>query len=81
MVRPAGFGPATCGLENRCSIQLSYGRPFFASRFTRSFEGQAAYYCFTAACPTKLREAERSRKLRAHDTAEGGETKNQRLKI
>ena len=24
--RPAGLGPTTCGLEDRCSIQLSYRR-------------------------------------------------------
>ena len=31
-VRPAGFEPATDGLENRCSIRLSYGREPAGSR-------------------------------------------------
>src|SRR5438094_3653700 len=32
MVRPAGVEPATLGLEVRCSIQLSYGRPNLVCR-------------------------------------------------
>jgi len=30
MARPTGFEPVTLCLECRCSIQLSYGRLFFA---------------------------------------------------
>ena len=32
MARPAGFEPATPGLEVPCSIQLSYGRTVFVCR-------------------------------------------------
>jgi hypothetical protein len=35
MVRLAGFGPAACGLEVRCSIQLSYRRSVFAGIVSR----------------------------------------------
>ena len=31
VARPAGLEPTTCGLEDRCSIQLSYGRSVIAA--------------------------------------------------
>lgn len=38
VVRPAGIEPATHGLENRCSIQLSYGRKIFENIGATGFE-------------------------------------------
>ncbi len=39
MVLPAGLEPATSGLENRCSIQLSYGSLGALSLFLGALQG------------------------------------------
>ena len=36
LARPAGFEPATLGLEGRCSIQMSYGRSHLGLHITEN---------------------------------------------
>ena len=47
MAIPAGLEPATCGLEIRCSIQLSYGTAFGAGLGARLAGSRPGYWDLT----------------------------------
>ena len=53
-VRPGGFEPPTCGLEVRCSIQLSYGRKRLSE-----YKPLLPFFDSSSCCPPALPADER----------------------